>query len=53
MQMLLWTPETSGGLLIAVTPPDADHLQALYRHAGQPVWRIGDVVAGDGIQVVS
>jgi len=53
MQMLLLTPETSGGLLIALAPADADHLQALYHHAGQPVWRVGDVVEGEGIEVVS
>ena len=52
MQMLLWTPETSGGLLIALPPDQADRLQHLYRQAGQPVWRIGDVVEGHGIQVI-
>ncbi len=52
MQQLLYTPETSGGLLIALPPAEADHLEALYRLAGQPVWRVGDVVAGAGIEVV-
>ena len=52
MQMLLFTPETSGGLLIALPPGEADRLQALYREAGQTVWHVGDVVEGEGIQVI-
>jgi selenide,water dikinase len=53
MQMLLWTPETSGGLLIAISPADGDRLEAIYREAGQAAWRIGDVVEGEGIEVIS
>jgi selenide,water dikinase len=52
MQMLLFTPETSGGLLIALPPAEADRLEALFGEAGQPLWRVGDVVEGDGIEVV-
>jgi selenide,water dikinase len=52
MQMLLFTPETSGGLLVALPPAEADRLEALYREAGQAVWRVGEAVAGEGIQVV-
>ncbi len=52
-QMLLFTPETSGGLLIALPPGEADRLEALGRAAGQPVWKIGEVVEGDGVEVVS
>ena len=52
MQQLLYTPETSGGLLIALPPADADHLEELYREAGQAVWRVGEVVEGEGIEVV-
>jgi selenide,water dikinase len=51
MQQLLYTPETSGGLLIALSPAEADRLEALCREAGQPVWRVGEVVAGEGIEV--
>jgi selenide,water dikinase len=52
MQQLLYTPETSGGLLIALPPADADRLEELYHEAGQSVWRIGEVVEGHGIEVV-
>jgi selenide,water dikinase len=53
MQMLLFTPETSGGLLIALSPEDAEHLTLLCAEAGQPVWQVGEVVEGEGIEVVS
>jgi selenide,water dikinase len=52
MQQLLYTPETSGGLLIALTPIEADHLEKLYHEAGQSAWRVGEVVEGEGIEVV-
>jgi selenide,water dikinase len=52
MQMLLFTPETSGGLLIALPPAEAGQLLALCRGAGQPVWKVGDVVEGRGIEIV-
>jgi selenide,water dikinase len=52
MEMLLWTPETSGGLLVAVPPADADRLEVLCRDAGQAIWRVGDVVAGQGVEVI-
>lgn len=52
MQLLLFTPETSGGLLIALPPGDAGHLEALCRDAGQPVWRVGEAFEGEGIEVL-
>lgn len=52
LQMLLLTPETSGGLLVALSPGEAGRYEALCRAAGQDVWRIGQVVDGSGIQVV-
>jgi selenide,water dikinase len=52
IQQLLYTPETSGGLLIALPPAEADRLVALYQAAGQAVWRVGQVVEGEGIEVV-
>lgn len=52
MQMLLFTPETSGGLLIALPPDQADRLSELCRQAGQAIWRVGEVVEGSGVHVV-
>jgi selenide,water dikinase len=52
MQMLLFTPETSGGLLIALPPAEATRLKDLYRQAGQAVWHVGEVLEGQGIEVM-
>lgn len=51
MQLLLFTPETSGGLLLAVP---ADRLQDLlerFAAAGQAAWMVGEVLEGAGIEV--
>ena len=51
--MLLYTPETSGGLLICVAPDDADRLSDLFAAEGQPHWIVGEGVEGPaGIEVV-
>ena len=50
-QMLLFDPQTSGGLLLSVP---ADGLAAFLSSAAeinQPVWEIGEVVEGEGIEV--
>jgi selenide,water dikinase len=53
MQMLLFTSETSGGLLISVAPEDADRLADLFSSEGQQYWIVGEVVEGPGtIEVV-
>jgi selenide,water dikinase len=51
-QQLLYTPETSGGLLAAVPPNRLDDLKARFADAGQPLWVIGEVLEGRGIEVV-
>jgi selenide,water dikinase len=51
MQMLLYTPETSGGLLIAVPENKLGELTALFDRKGQSYWVIGCVVEGEGIEV--
>ena len=52
MQQLLYTPETSGGLLIAVPSGKLEELTALFDTEGQEHWTIGEVVGGEGIEVV-
>lgn len=50
-QMLLFDPQTSGGLLLAVP---ADRFDAFMRRANeedQPAWAIGVALSGQGIQV--
>ena len=51
MPLLFFTPEPSGGLLIAVPPDRADLLAARFAEAGHFYALIGDVQAGRGIQV--
>ena len=53
MRQLLFTPETSGGLLLAVAPDRADALAAAFAAAGEPLWIVGEVLPGEGIEVVS
>jgi len=53
MEMLLYTPETSGGLLIALSDESLEHLAAACRREGQPFWVVGEVLEGRGIEVVA
>lgn len=51
-QMLLFDPQTSGGLLLSVP---ADQMEALANRARElefPIWEIGEVVSGKGIEVL-
>lgn len=52
-QMMLFDPQTSGGLLIAVPPENLPGLLDHAREIDQPAWVIGDAVEGSGIEVVS
>ena len=53
MQLLLFTPETSGGLLAAISPGKLDALLALFVEAEHPFWVVGEVVEGAAIEVVA
>jgi selenide,water dikinase len=50
-EMLLFDPETSGGLLISVARGRADSILADMRAAGEDAWVIGTAVQGAGILV--
>jgi selenide,water dikinase len=50
-QMLLFDPQTSGGLLIGVPPEILDSFLARARAVDQAAWVIGRVEAGTGIEI--
>ena len=51
-QMLLWDPQTSGGLLLAVPPEKSDLFLNECKQHQQEAWIVGEVKAGEGIVVV-
>jgi selenide,water dikinase len=51
MQRLLFDPQTSGGLLMAVDPAVAEDLTRGLRDGGYTAAVVGDVRAGDGLTV--
>jgi selenide, water dikinase len=51
LQTILFDPQTSGGLLLAVDPDRAEALRASFDAAGAPIWQIGKVADGAGIAV--
>ncbi len=50
-QMLLFDPQTSGGLLLGVPEHKITDFLAAAQTMGQPAWLVGEVVAGDRILV--
>jgi selenide,water dikinase len=53
IQLLLFTPETSGGLLVAVPSQRLETLTARFAEEEQPCWVVGEVTEGQGIEVVA
>lgn len=54
-QWLLWDPQTSGGLLMAVPPERLDDFLSACQADGrnQAAWVIGEVITGTGIEVLN
>lgn len=51
-QRLLFTPETSGGLLLCFAPGDADRYMNAMKQQNIETWRVGSVISGGpGIRV--
>ena len=51
-QMMLFDPQTSGGLLLAVASNKMNSFRQRAAELDQPIWEIGEVVEGEGIDVV-
>ena len=51
MRMLLYTPETAGGLLASVSPHRAQDVMALFKRNNETCWIVGEVKEGRGIEV--
>jgi selenide,water dikinase len=50
-RMLLFDPQTSGGLLLAVPPGDLDSFLRRAKEINQAAWVIGEAMQGEGIAV--
>jgi selenide,water dikinase len=50
-QMLLFDPQTSGGLLLAVPHQALEAMLASATQLGQALWPIGEILKGEGIEV--
>ncbi len=51
-QVLCFSPETSGGLLLAMPPERAEPARRAAVERGVTLWEIGSVVAGEGLEVL-
>jgi selenide,water dikinase len=51
IRQLLLTPETSGGLLVAVPPDGVEAIRKQFANSDHPCWIVGEVARGSGLQV--
>jgi selenide,water dikinase len=51
-QMLLFDPQTSGGLLLGIPPEELDSFLARAKELDQTAWVIGAVETGTGVKVI-
>ena len=51
-QMMLFDPQTSGGLLLSVPGKKMNTFRQRAAQLDQPIWEIGEVTEGEGIDVV-
>ena len=51
VEHVLFDPQTSGGLLFAIAAERAVDTEAAFKAADLPLWQIGAVVEGEGVQV--
>lgn len=51
-EMLLFDPQTSGGLLLSVAPDKVESMSSRARQIGQSLWVVGEVVEGNTIVVI-
>lgn len=49
LEMLLYTPETSGGLAFTVPREQTDSIAGEFEKMGEPFWIIGETIEGPGI----
>ena len=49
LRLLLFTPETSGGLLLSLTPEEAQAYLGAASEQGVAAWLVGEVAAGEGM----
>jgi selenide,water dikinase len=49
--MLLFDPQTSGGLLFGITPENLSAFERRAKELNQPYWLVGETRAGNGIEV--
>ena len=51
LRRLMFSPETAGGLLIAVPAGRVGQILEAASGAGQPLWEIGEVLSGAGVEL--